>query len=352
MTVTWLAVEPLDTIMVRDGRSFNAGVASRAQGTAPPPSTIGGVVRSAVGRDVTRILGPVVTTAQGLPVFPVPQDIVRDERVVRRLAVRDRAVVEGSFTVVSDLDATQRLSHTLVGDGTPETCWISKKGLIDWLTAKRPTQPGQNLDTEWATNHLKRDPVWLPEPRLGLARRWDGERVGTATPGMLYTMAHLRPRDGVRLLVACVDAVPVEVTQDVVKLGGRGRCAQVSVVPGISDASVFPVAPTDFPGGRVAVYLATPALLKNVLWHPPNAELCALALAGPQPIATASERLGVAASRQLVWAAPAGTVYYLKFDTEDDAATWAREYHGQLLPGAADLRMVTAGFGTCLVGRW
>lgn len=357
MTVTWLAVEPLDTVMVRDGRTFTAGAASRAVGTPPPPSTIGGVLRSAVGRDVERILGPVVTTEKGVPVFPVPQDIVRDGSVVRRLDLTPREPGE-----VSDVDPDEesaaagglRLSHGLVGEGTPEPSWITKRGLGDWLRAEGSLAPGQRVEMRWARGQLVRDPAWLPERRLGLARHWDGEGLGTARPGMLYTMAHLRPRDGVRLLVACVDTSPVEVEQDVVGLGGRGRLARVSVADDLTSEGVFPAAPTGFPGGRVAVYVATPALLGTVLWHPPGARLCAVAVSGPQPIATASQRdpKRFGESRQLAWAVPAGSVFYLTFDIAEDAQRWAQRYHGELLPGAADLRIVTAGFGTCLMGRW
>ena len=83
MSTTWLAVTPLDTIMVRDGRPFDAGAASSASSVPPAPNTLGGVVWAAIGRNVKHhIVGPVVDTARGL-MFPAPQDVVRDGQVVR-----------------------------------------------------------------------------------------------------------------------------------------------------------------------------------------------------------------------------------------------------------------------------
>ncbi|MGH3908617.1 MAG: type III-B CRISPR module-associated Cmr3 family protein [Pseudonocardiaceae bacterium] len=279
MSTTWLAVTPLDTIMVRDGRPFDAGAASSASSVPPAPNTLGGVVRAALGRDVDRILGPVVDTGDGV-IFPAPQDLVRDGRTVRRLAVAERAA-----TAVSDLDERQRLSHHLVGEGDPVLEWISRGGLTDWLTGAMAG--GRDI----ARSPLRADSPWVPEARLGLARHWRGPLVGTAAPGLLYAMTQLRPREGTRFLVGCVDDKPIEVGADLVPLGGRGRLAEVTAGP----RDVLPAAPEDFPGGRVAVYLATPALLPGPLWSPPEAELSAVAMAGPQPVPSASPRNGFGA---------------------------------------------------------
>jgi hypothetical protein len=358
MPLTWLAVEPVDTIMVRDGRTFDAGAVATAAVTAPPPSTFGGIVRSAVGRNVGRIIGPVVDTALG-PVFPAPGDLVREDAVVRRLAVaeRGRRVVwdlddERHLSDAPAEDGGRWLSHELTGDGDPVPEWITVRGLTEWLAAGPQIQPGAVLDRDWVGGRLRLDPAWLAEPRLGLARRWDGPLAGTAEPALLYTMSHLRPREGVRFMVGCEDPDPLTVVADVVRFGGRGRLAHVSLVTDDAGESLLPPSPAPFPDGQVSVYLATPALLDDVLWHPPGARLCAVAVGGSQPVATASWRLGVAGSRQLNWAVPAGSVYYLRFDSAEVAERWAGENHGGLLPGSSPQRIASAGFGTCLIGRW
>ena len=152
-----------------------------------------------------------------------------------------------------------------------------------------------------------------------------------------------------RFLVGCVDDKPVEIRDTLVPLGGRGRLAEVS--DGVS-GEVLPPAPDDFPGGRLAVYLATPALLTDRFWSPPEAELSAVAVARIQPVASASPRDDFFGSRLLAWAVPAGSVFYLTFPTSDEAKRWATAYHGELLPNQSSLPIVTAGFGTCLTGRW
>lgn len=340
MTTTWIAVTPLDTIMVRDGRPFDMGATSTAQAVPPPPNTLGGVVRSALGPDrrVDHILGPVVDTAKGI-VFPAPRDIVCDDRqTVRRLRVAKR-----SDTAVSDLDDWQRLSHQLRGDGDPVEQWITRQGLKDWLAGA--IAPGRDI----ANPPLRDDPPWVPEHRLGLTRHWSGPHTGTAAPGLLYAMTQLRPREGTRFLVGCVDDNPVEIRDALVPFGGRGRLAEVT-----DDVTgdVLPPALEDFPGGRLAVYLATPALLTGRFWSPPEAELSAVTVAGIQPVASASPRDGFSGSRTLAWAVPAGSVFYLTFPTPGDATRWARTYHGELIPNQSALPIVTAGFGTCLTGRW
>jgi CRISPR-associated protein (Cas_Cmr3) len=254
VTLTWVAVEPLDTIMVRDGRRFDAGVNFRAMPVTPPPSTFGGALHTALGRPVDEIGGVVVDTSAG-PVFPAPADVVRDETTVRRLAVEQRPDDQ-----VWDLDDAGRFSHALVGDGSAVPEWIGVRGLSAWLRAERPLVPGEPVGTG---ADLVAVP-WRSEPRLGLARQWFGEHANTATPGMLYTLSHLRPVDGVgrgvsfrRFLLPVLDSQPVQIKQDMVQLGGRGRLARVSAV---EVRSMLPEAPKDFPGGRVSVYLATPGL--------------------------------------------------------------------------------------------
>jgi CRISPR-associated protein Cmr3 len=251
-----------------------------------------------------------------------------------------------------DLDDQRQLSHLLAGDGDPIPEWVTSRGLAEWLAAESPIHPGAVLDDDWVRGRLRLDPAWVAEPRLGLARRWDGPLAGTAEPALLYTMSHLRPREGVRFMVGCEDPDRLTIVEDVVRFGGRGRLAHVRSVTGEEGGSPLPPPLVSFPGGRVSVYLATPALLDDVLWHPPDAQLCAVAVGGPQPVATASWRRGLAGSRQLNWAVPAGSVYYLRFDNEDAAVRWAGEHHGGLLPGSSVQRLASAGFGTCLIGRW
>lgn len=346
---TWLEFTPLDTILVRDGRAVDGGVSAVSATAAPLPSTMGGAVRTALGTDVGgHLVGPLVAIRAGgdsdsmiRPAFPIPRDLVSDDGAVYRSApvpIRDD----------EKTDLPPSVTHLLHGRGDPLDGLCDITAMDEWLCGTDLLAAGGSVDGAWWQARSDIHP-WHVEARAGLALRWDGELQGTAEPGMLYASAHLRPHEGTRLLVGCVAAEPIPVRREVVPLGGRGRQAAVAMVA----APALPTRPEDFPGGRVAVYLATPALMDDPYWCPPQAKLCAVALSGPQPVATASQRRGLWQSRQLNWAVPAGTVYYLDFGTPDAARVWAANHHGGLLPGqTAGLRLVTAGFGLCFTGRW
>ncbi|HEX5115093.1 MAG TPA: type III-B CRISPR module-associated Cmr3 family protein [Pseudonocardiaceae bacterium] len=343
---TWLAVEPLDTIMVRDGRQFDAGDAGAATAVAPPPSTLGGAVGAALGEGASgghradELVGPFLAVA-GDPRFPTPQDITLDDDAdVHRLAARPAHPDERT-------DLSGSLSHLLVGPGDPVGGYLDTDGLTDWLSGDGELAPGHSARPAWWRERLVGAP-WYGERRVGLARRVEGEFADTADPGMLYAATHLRPVEDMGFVVGCVASGPLAVVDDLVPLGGRGRLATVRVC----DPPELPAMPRDFPDGRVAVCLATPALLGDVRWQPAGARLCAMALGGPQTVATASPREGLWRTRRLRWAVPAGTVYYLDFGSAEAAGAWARRHHGRLLPGQIGEPIVHAGFGTCLVGRW
>lgn len=255
MTITWLAVEALDTVMVRDGRPFDAGSSATARGVAPPPNTLGGVAAAALGREVDRLVGPLVMVGEAMA-FPAPADLVRDGRSGRRLAV-----VERDASAHTDLDAEHRLTHRLAGPGEPLEGWLTGTGLRRWLDAADDLAPGQRIEVPATSEH----PPWLPEARVGLARHQDGDLAGTAVAGLFYAMSQLRPREDVRFVVGCVSEEPLEVRQDLVPFGGRGRLAQVRRWDGFDR---MPPPPRDFPGRRVAVYLVTPALLAGTFWCP------------------------------------------------------------------------------------
>ncbi len=191
-----------------------------------------------------------------------------------------------------------------------------------------------------------------PEPlvverRVGLARM-DGR---TAAVGYLYAATHLRPQDGWVFLAEC--ELPVGwtgVPVGPVQLGGRARLAEVSVATGVD----WPPRPTSYPEGRVLVYVATPAIWPDG-WRlpvPEGARLVAAAVGEPEPVATASPRLGMGRSKALRWAVPPGSVYLLAFDDEAEAARWADAVHGRAYGRPARDRLRTAGFGVVLTGVW
>jgi CRISPR-associated protein Cmr3 len=179
----------------------------------------------------------------------------------------------------------------------------------------------------------------------------------TAASGFLYKAEHLRAWDGVSLLAQAVDPPGAIPARAAVPLGGERRLVDVAPADGVT----LPARPSSFPGGRVVVYLATPALFRDGWrWCPDGADLVAVALGGPEAVATSSPRDGLWQTRVLRWAVPAGSVYFLRFggaDPEQAANEWAAGNHGRCVSGQVTDeqgrdRLRTAGFGLTLIGRW
>jgi CRISPR-associated protein Cmr3 len=188
-----------------------------------------------------------------------------------------------------------------------------------------------------------------------------------AREGLLYQTAHLRPATGVAILTESefdngTDAAPCTVVQ----LGGRARLADVTPVMGVD----WPGRPTRFPGGRVLVYVATPAIWPDPAeedrdrpvsgWRPPvppGARMMAAAVGHPMPVATARPEGSGLTQRRLRWAVPPGSVYLLQFgdggpEAESAALMWATATHGRAYGRDANDRLLTAGFGVVLTGVW
>ncbi|MGH3797668.1 MAG: type III-B CRISPR module-associated Cmr3 family protein [Pseudonocardiaceae bacterium] len=341
--VTWLAFTPRDTLFIRDGRGFDAGAQTNAHTVRPAPTTLAGATGAAFGAEPTEVRGPVLAVNLGSrweSYFPVPLDLVCqtnvDESYVYRLAP------ESAGTASTDLDVQHwLLPPDDIGRTEDLPGWLPAHQLAGYLAGTLPAATG----TPKADLHLA-DPLH-PEPRVGLAREADR----SAKPGYLYQATHLRPDPGWAFAAGCV--LPVgwdRLATGPVPFGGRGRLADVETV----DRIELPAPPSSFPGGRVLVYLATPAIWPGG-WRipiPDGARLVTAAAGEPQPVATTTPGPRWKDDRVLRWAAPAGSVYLLQFDDQDRAAEWATGVHGTAYGRAADDRLRTAGFGLVLTGKW
>jgi CRISPR-associated protein Cmr3 len=388
----WVAFTPRDTVVVRDGRSFDAGSGDasshRAQGVAPWPSTLAGALTTALADpddgtfvEPAAVRGPVLAkwddTVGWKPYFPVPADVYAlpgspgSNRSVSRLTLS----TWGAGVVQNDLDGgPERLLMSATGAERHEPLagLVTREALSSYLAGALPAAQTHALGL------VERSPLHA-EPRVGLAR--EGR---AAKEGFLYAMTHLRldDQEGWALLAEVADtaATARRQTRGPVPLGGRSRIADVDDAPGMS----WPDPPAAFPGGRVLVYLATPALWPGG-WRPPlpaGVHLIAAATGRPLPVPTASPRIARRDRTSLLdtvslrWAVPAGAVYLLQFtgDGEQpatDARTWALRVHGRSLgpgfggavAGQADAtasasgepgtdRTSTAGFGVVLTGAW
>ncbi|MBA9007293.1 type III-B CRISPR module-associated Cmr3 family protein [Thermomonospora cellulosilytica] len=346
----WLSFTPRDTVFVRDGRSFDAAADNAGRAVLPWPSTIAGACRAALGRDedLRWVRGPILARRgrdRWTPYFPVPADLVREpgrDAPVHRLTC-------GGHRIDTDLgDQVEAWLEPPPGVHKikPLTGWLDASTMTRYLAGDLPGQDGLSTgDLDVA------DPV-ASEPRIGLARQDRKARTG-----YFYQAAHLRLADRWGFVACC--GLPDGWTvgdPDPVPLGGRSRLADVAEADGLA----WPDAPERFPGGRVLVYVATPALWPDG-WRiplPDGAELVAAAVGDAMPVATTSPRRSWKEHRRLRWAVPAGSVYLLRFTGSDEAAReeaagrWAVGAHGRALGPAMEDILRTAGFGVVLTGVW
>ncbi|MBN1172682.1 MAG: hypothetical protein JXA67_10960 [Micromonosporaceae bacterium] len=382
----WVAFEPRDTIMVRDGRSFDAGADAVGEPVLPGPSTVAGAVRTAYGNeDVEVVRGPLYARwhpdeRRWQTLLPVPRTIVADDPYTGPLRHLRPQPFPGLCT-----NLAPECPQWLAGDGEPlDRCWMTGEAMTRYLRGElfpAPVGTGRGGDDvggggggamvgraeamvgRTEAGLVPIEEVLAREPRIGLARDPDRQ----ARQGMLYQMGHHRVHDGFALLAECEldeswsDRRPAGPTP----LGGQARLADASEAnlrggEPISKTVDWPKGPEDFPGGRMLIYVATVAPWTTG-WCPPippGASLVAAAVGEPVPIATSSPRRGWRATRQLRWGVPPGSVYLVTFgDGGGEAArVWAAAHHGKAW-GMAEGRdpndkIITAGFGVILTGVW
>lgn len=357
----WAVLEPLDTVAIRDGRPFDAGTQSMARTVPPTPATVAGAIGRALDDIPGQVHGPVVvrrrvrsgpaSPAGWDALFPVPADVVRAEDGTSWSLLTPAPT--GSEKIHTDLPEDLSL---MVGEGVPVGGWWSRRTMQAYLSGRGTLVDRLDADPQG----LSEPSPWSPERRVGLTRTVDR----TAADGLLYSTTHLRLCDDVALAARCVDLPPHRDRKPVartVPFGGEGRRAEVHWLD--EQAVDLPAAPTDFPGGRLLVYLATPALFSGG-WRPPpealdgEVRVVGAVVSGPQVISTGRPDpvSGAVRRTRLLWAAPAGSVYFLVADSAAAAARVAA-WHGRLLTADSPFPqiedgLVTAGFGLVLIGSW
>ena len=371
----WMALCPRDAIQVRDGRTFTAGAGGAAHTRHPWPSTIAGALGAAFKAaaepgtkpdpEPHTVRGPFLgrwdTGAQRWkPLFPVPADIVpydTSSHRWQRLRPQDTPAL-------TDLDQDgMRWLHASDAGTRDEELWWNASEMHGYLLGQ------DNVDSGLLSNL---SPPLTIERRTGIARQGRSARHAH-----LFTSDYLRLRENANeewaFLALCeIDPALGPPPPGPVRLGGEGRLADVRVCER-QDRLALPAPPERFPGGKVLVYLATPAIWRRRspdgswrnTWMPPlpeDAHLVSAAVNGPEHVASARPDLnGGVEYAWLRWAVPAGSVYLLRFtgpDPERAAKDWAARAHGRAWgegddnPDHTGRRLATAGFGLILTGTW
>lgn len=331
MGTAWMVLSPVDTLVFRDGRPFDAGADTLARVTMPRPPTTAGCAKHVFGREPVRVCGPLLVRRRVDDTFtallPWPADLLEDGRAVpHRFDGWDTDLDSGAADGRFELAA---------GVGDPAGRLLEVDDIETYLDGGVPTGVGGGLP---GTAPVGR------ERRVGLRRGSDG----VAQEGYLYAADHLRLAEDQAFAcrVAFDGDVPTP-TVGTVRLGGEAGLATVEVVA--DDDVRLPAARSRW-DATVVVYLITPAVFPGGWRLPPvdGAELVSGCVDGPMPVSSWGP--SGPPSWQLRWTVAAGSVYFLRFADGAAAGGFAARMHGCCLPQATD-RLRTAGFGMCLVGR-
>lgn len=283
MTATTLRFTALDTLFFRESRPFEAiGGSELASLFPPPPRTVAGAIRTAIGdsldadwyafhRDHTgytvggfklfdligynddlgrlRIKGVWLST-KGERLYPAPLYLLRKDDELARLMI-DNAEQTSLGRV-----RLPRIPKGREGFKPLEKVWLTQAGLEKTLAGGVP-----GLDDIRGTDEL-----YAEEPRLGIARN---NRLRTVKKGLLYQSRHVRPQKKAKLSIEA-DIIGLEglpINKRVVRLGGEGRMAGIEIV----ESPPFPLPPT--PGSNIhglILTLLAPARFSGNTWLPDN----------------------------------------------------------------------------------
>ncbi len=372
-----LLIEPLDVMLFRDGRAYNAGEDHVASSVFPPPaSVIQGVLRTSylVQNDVDltkyangsetstneaignpgdeevpfRIRGPFVARLNGDNcelLFPWPADLA----VINSSA----ECVFASPTKKFGDKPTCSLPEGLLPIVYPEDVFgdskfaLSSTSLTEYLLrSKVPVEAG-----------IERGVVVKSDPRVGLGLR---SGVKTAQEGLLYSVSFssLSPKHGI---VVEIEDLSLN-TSGLIRIGGEGRAAAYSQRDWATSAEPEGIREKVKESGKFTLYFATPALFqtKQGLWSwkpddwtiaglPCNAKLVGFACAGYSDYG--GWNLVAKYPRPTKRCVNAGSVYFFdcggKLEESEINKLFEQRWF-QAMPG----KYQNLGIGITLIGAW
>ena len=208
-----LTIDPLDTLMFRDGRPFNQADAGASEATSvfpPYPPTMVGAIRAALWRflgrwDAERLgngtdwqdpqttLGPLVFGAplvlyDGAPAFPTPLHLVsgEDESLTQLLPGRPMETDLGKVRLPGPREEIEGLKAL-------NDRWLTAHGLEVVLAGDLPQRD------EW----VDKDFIWRHESRVGIGIDRESRRTDRVqgSGGQLYMASHIRPSETTKLYI-------------------------------------------------------------------------------------------------------------------------------------------------------
>lgn len=272
----------LDTWFFREARPFDTIGSPELSSHFPPPApTVAGAIKTLIGRQggfdwrdfkpkgegepsderysplgKLQLCGPFLCRDKG-PLFPAPLFLLaknkKPELSLSRLLIGGTVETDLGKVRLPELPAEAREAG---GYKPLEDAWLTAAGFEAALNGGMP-----NSDAVFQADEL-----FTHESRLGIGRN---NATGTADDSKLYTTRHIRPHDGVGLLVGVAGTA---IQPEPVQLGGEGRLALVDALPG---GLRLPEAPelTDDTHGLILVLL-TPADLDDCWRLPKSTAVC------------------------------------------------------------------------------
>ncbi|MGQ9532517.1 MAG: type III-B CRISPR module-associated protein Cmr3 [Desulfotomaculales bacterium] len=352
----WLFLEPVDVLLFRDGRPFDALSDHRAASLFPPyPSVIQGAIRShhLIVKNVDlrdskkiaevvgtaedfkglRIRGPFLARRRGdmvLRYFPLPADAYFTEHHKLRPASPPQplpatAAASAPTPMLLGLSATERPKKAHSG------LWLDEGALVAYLEGREITGIPENA-------------LFQRESRFGIGMD-DARR--TVREQALYEAEFIRPCKDVGLLVQ-VEGYEGWPAEGVMRLGGEGRGARftqrVEVAPWPAPPKVLPP--------RFKVYFATPTYFEGG-WQPLTGNWNKFFEGRVELVAAAVHRYESIGGYD--WAkqdhkparryVPAGSVYY--FECRGQARLRADLVQDAVTEFGAEI-----GFGQIMVKEW
>lgn len=362
----WFKLEAMDTLFFRDGKPFSMGEDTIATSLFPPnPSTVYGSLLSAHFMEHNlafntnnidtyrknvhlRHLQPAIVTSSVQRLFPIPLDLVQAKEnkssshtEARLLRLQKRA----------DISCNAITSHLLWTEESSEPIyagWLREKDFKDYLLGIDRTYPILN------TNDIR-----CIEPKIGIARDLVSR---TAKEGRIYRVGLNRlatsKGEKVALLANLVQEKQGSVNigsinpKGLIRMGGDGK--------GVSCNSI------DLPtlsGGLVQssailkLYMMTPGLFldgflpfqqngtqsSKRIFNGIKMEIIAYACGRPQMIG--GWDLKAQRPKPMLKAVPAGSVYYIRLEDQDQANLFYKLVHEQSI---SDLKS-NEGFGVAML---
>ncbi|MFA7240141.1 MAG: type III-B CRISPR module-associated Cmr3 family protein [Sulfuricellaceae bacterium] len=269
--VNTLRLSAFDTLFFRESRPFDAiGGSELASVFPPPPRTVLGAVRTAIGdalgadwkcfgqkrenyalpdgRKLYDLIGygddlaslslaGVWLSLNGERLYPAPWFLLQREDKADFARLRIGAAVRTHGGNVRLPQAPGREYRALSG------AWLTRAGLEKVLQGGVP---------ESGELHRQAD-LYATEPRLGIARD-NGAR--TVLNGLLYQSRHIRPKKGLSIEADICGLEGTGIENRIVRLGSEGRLADIAFTA-TPDRPAMPAAGADTLG--VMLVLLTPA---------------------------------------------------------------------------------------------